>query len=264
MRIGLIGLGAIGGEIARRAEEGTLGEGLELAAVLVRRPREAGMGPPVVSRCADFLAAGPELVLECAGHAALREHGEACLKAGADLLVTSAGALADDALRERLTAAAKAAGRRLMVASAGIGALDILAAGAVGGLERVQVTVAKDPSAWHGTPATQAVDLASLRSPAELYRGPVREGVLLYPQNVNIAAAAALAGAGLDRTELVILADPSLTRHVVRIEAEGAFGRFAFEEEIEPTAENPKTGRLVAMAVVKSLRHLAGSFVVGA
>ncbi|MDF1586848.1 aspartate dehydrogenase [Marinimicrococcus flavescens] len=263
MRIGLIGLGAIGGEIARHAGEGRLGGGLELAAVLVRRPRETGGGPPVVTRCADFLAAAPELVLECAGHAALREHGETCLAAGADLLVTSAGALADDPLRERLTAAARAAGRRLMIASAGIGALDILAGGAVGGLDRVRVTVAKDPSAWHGTPAAQAVDLASLRSPAELYRGPVREGVLLYPQNVNIAAAAALAGAGLDRTELVILADPSLTRHVVRIEAEGAFGRFAFEEEIEPTAENPKTGRLVAMAVVKSLRQLAGSFVVG-
>lgn len=263
MRIGLIGLGAIGGEIARQAAGGLLGADLELASVLVRRPRQAPGGPVVTTDRAVFLATRPELVLECAGHQALREHGEQCLAAGADLLATSAGALADDGLRTRLTAAAGAAGRRLMVASAGIGALDILAAAAVGGLSRVRVTVAKDPSAWHGTPAAQAFDLGALAAPVEIYRGPVREGVLLYPQNVNIAAAAALAGAGLDRTELVIVADPSQTRHLVRIDAEGVFGRFGFEEEVLPTAENPKTGRLVAMALVKSLRQQVGRFLVG-
>ena len=85
----------------------------------------------------------------------------------------------------------------------------------------------------------------------------MREGAARYPQNVNISAAAALAGIGLDRTRLVIVVDPALRRHVVEIEAEGAFGRFSFAEEVEPTADNPKTGTLVAMAVIKTLRQLA-------
>lgn len=261
MRVGMIGLGAIGGEVLAAARAGGLGEGLELVSVLVRRPRPEE--PLATIERARFLDARPEVVLEVAGHAALRAHGEACLEAGAHLLVTSAGALVDDAFRERLVAAARAAGRRVVVASAGIGALDILGAAAVGGLESVRVTVRKDPSAWWGTPGERLVDLAALREPATLYAGPVREGARLYPQNVNIAAAAALAGAGLDRSELVIVADPAISEHIVEIEARGAFGSFTFRESIRPTAANPKTGVLVAMAVIKSLRRLVSPLVVG-
>jgi predicted dinucleotide-utilizing enzyme len=45
--------------------------------------------------------------------------------------------------------------------------------------------------------------------------------------------------------------------------ATGAFGRFFFIEEVEPTAENRKTGKLVAMAVIKTLRQLASALVIG-
>lgn len=261
MRIGMIGLGAIGAEVLAAARAGRLGEGLELVSVLVRRPRPEE--PLATTERARFLAMRPEAVLEVAGHEALREHGTACLEAGADLLVTSAGALVDDGFREALATAARRAGRRLRVLAAGVGALDILSAAAVGGLERVRVTVRKDPSAWWGTPGEGLVDLARLRAPATLYAGPVREGARLYPRNVNVAAAAALAGAGLDRTELVIVADPTITEHLVEIEALGAFGSFTFREAIRPTTANPKTGVLVAMAVVESLHRLVSPVIVG-
>lgn len=263
MRVGLIGLGAIGGEIVRLAESGSLGEGLELVAVLVRRERSPLAGTLVTTDLGAFLATGPEVVLEVAGHSALRDHGEACLAAGADLVITSAGALTDDGLLKRLLAAARARRTRLAIASAGIGALDILAGAAVGGLDRVRVKVAKDPSAWYGTAAERLVDLANLTEPTVIFQGTVREGAALYPQNVNISAAAAFAGLGLDRTELVILADPTITKHVVEIDAEGTFGKFHFREDVEPTKENPKTGEIVAMAVVKTLRQLSSPFVVG-
>ena len=96
-----------------------------------------------------------------------------------------------------------------------------------------------------------------------MFTGSVREGAARYPQNVNVSAAVALAGIGLDRTELTIVADPTIRRHVVEIEAEGAFGRFCFTEEVEPTEANPKTGKLVAMAVTKTVRQLASPVVIG-
>jgi len=264
LRVGLIGLGAIGAGLAAMAAAGTLGPDLDLIAALVRRPRDTVPGVPLVTtdRTA-FLATRPDVVLEVAGHDALRTHGGPCLEAGADLLVTSAGALSDDALLARLIAAARTAGRRLRVASAGIGALDILAGAAVGGLDAVTITVAKGPGAWRGTPVEQALDLTTLRTPATVLDGPVREGARLYPRNVNIAAAAALAGIGLDRTRLVIVVDPTITDHVVEIEAKGTFGSFTFREAIRPTAANPKTGVLVAMAVTASLRRLAALLVIG-
>lgn len=151
----------------------------------------------------------------------------------------------------------------MIVASAGIGALEILAAAALGDLDSVTVTVRKDPSAWYGTIAEQQVDLGTLRTLVTLVDGPMREGARAYPQNVNIAAAVALAGIGLDRTRLVVTADPTLRDHVDEIEATGWFGSFAVREAVVPTLENPKTGRLVALAVIKTLRHLTAPGIVG-
>jgi aspartate dehydrogenase len=264
MRLGVIGHGAIGREVVAAWRRGALGPAIEVAAVLVRRPRPGADDVLLTHRSERFLAGALDVVLECAGHQAVREHGTRCLAAGADLVLTSVGALVDEALHARLASAAAAAGRRLVIASAGIGALDILAAAAVGGLARVTVTVRKDPSAWYGTGAEGLCDLGALAAPLTLFDGSVREGAARYPQNVNISAAAALAGIGLDRTRLVIVVDPALRRHVVEIEAEGAFGRFVFTEEVEPTRDNPKTGTLVAMAVIKTIRQLAAPVVVGA
>jgi aspartate dehydrogenase len=188
---------------------------VQLTAVLVRRPR--GAPDPLLTHDPQvFFDRDLEVVVECAGHQAVRDHGVRCLEGGADLVLTSIGALVDDELRERLARAA-ARGGRLTIASAGIGALDILAAAAVGGLERVQMTVRKDPSAWWGTEAEQLCDLATLREPLMIYAGSVREGAASYPQNVNISAAVALAGLGLDRTQLTIVADPTIQSHVVEI-----------------------------------------------
>ena len=130
---------------------GALGPGIELAAVLVRRPR-ARAAADRRARSASSRS-GSMRCWNAPAMQAVREHGVRCLEAGADLVLTSIGALIDEALRARLYHAAEAAGRRLVIASAGIGALDILAAAAVGGLERVAMTVRKDPSAWYGTAA---------------------------------------------------------------------------------------------------------------
>src|SRR6266851_336707 len=264
MRLGLIGHGAIAQHVIAVLDMGGL-PGVAIPAVLVRKARPATAGPrEITADAARFLAHRFDAVLECAGHQAVRDHGERVLEAGADLLVTSVGAFTDDTLLARIRGAAEQAGRRLIVPSAGIGALDILSGAATGGLDEVIVTVRKDPPSWVGTIAAQSHDLTRLAGPVVLYDGAVREGARLYPQNVNIAAAVALAGIGLDRTRLVIIADPAIGTHQVEIAARGAFGSFRFAEDVAPSAENPKTGRLVAMALVKTVRQLRATLVVGA
>lgn len=256
IRLGLIGYGAIGKHI-----EAAGLENIALAAVLVKRPRNDRLLTHDPDR---FFAHKFDAVAECAGHEAVCMHGQRVLDGGADFLVTSVGAFTDTGLFDRLLAAAKANGRRLILPSAGIGALDILSSAAVGGLESVTVTVRKDPSAWKGTVAETLVDLDSLVKPQTVFDGPVREGARLYPQNVNISAAAAIAGLGLDRTRVVIVADPTITTHIVELEARGTFGRFTFMEDVAVSEENRKTGKLVAMAMVKSVRQLASTLVVAA
>jgi aspartate dehydrogenase len=268
LRLGMIGLGAIGADVLQALREGLIAD-MTCPAVLVRRPRPAparpaDAGAPLLTADADAFFAHPfDVVLEVGGHQAVRDHAERALRGGADLLVTSVGAFADPAVLERVLAAARAAGRRVILPSAGVGALDMLAGAAQGGLDEVVMTVRKDAASWKGTVAEQEHDLDRLREPVLLYDGPARGGAAAYPQNVNISAAVSLAGLGLDRTRLRIWADPGEHPHVVEVEARGRFGRFTFREEVLASADNRKTGIIVAMAVIKTLRQLTSTLVVG-
>src|SRR3712207_3706649 len=116
LRIGLIGYGAIGRPLAEAVAAGRPGS-VELAAVVVRAPRRYDPPPAGALLTSDrdaFLERAAALVVEAGGHDALRQHGEAALTAGRDLMVVSVGAFADEALLERLRGAAQAAGRQIL------------------------------------------------------------------------------------------------------------------------------------------------------
>ena len=269
-RLGIIGLGAIGQDMLKLcAEDEVLRAKLSVPAVLVRRPRSETTPEHtlITNEVEQFFAAGPyDAVLEVAGHATVVDHGERVLSSGADFLVTSVGSFpANVGLHKRLVAAAERGGSRLVVPSAGVGALDILSAAAVGGLDSVSMVVRKDPSAWYGTIAEEQFDLPAIDAqgdPKIIFEGTAQEGSALYPQNVNISAAVAMAGLGLENTKLQIVADPTVDTHVVEVSATGAFGSFNFTESVA-ISEHRKTGKIVAMAVAKTVKQLVSSFVIG-
>ncbi|HEV7664025.1 MAG TPA: aspartate dehydrogenase [Chloroflexota bacterium] len=257
MRVGIIGLGAIGRGVSRLLDED---DGIDVVGALVANPAKVrGEGSPAV--CTDLnelLARHPEVIVELAGHAALAEHGPGVLRAGVDLLMVSVGALANPAVEFALGEAAASGGGRMIVASGAIGGLDALAAAAVGGLERVTHTTRKPA----GT-LMSAAEAEQLEAPKELFRGTAREGALLFPESINVAAAVSLAGIGFDRTEVRVFADPHVQRNMHEVVACGAFGELRFQIENVPSEDNPKTGRLVAMSVVHALRRRHACLIVG-
>jgi aspartate dehydrogenase len=263
IRIGMLGFGAIGRRVAEASAASQL-EGIELVAALVRTPRAADGGRLDITHDPDwFLRYRLDAVVEGAGHQAVRDYAVRVLDNGADLYVTSVGAFTDAALLDRVVDAARLNGCRVYLPSAGIGGLDMLASLARGGLEEATITVRKDPASWKGTAAEHIVDLDRLAQPHTVFDGPVREGAKLYPQNVNISAATAFAGIGLDRTRVVIVADPTITTHVCEITARGPLGSMRFVEDLVPSPENRKTSTLVGHAIVKTLRNRVATLVIG-
>ena len=179
--------------------------------------------------------------------------------------MTSVGAFTDTALFDRLLAAAKANGRRLILPSAGIGALDILSSAAVGGLDSVTVTVRKDPSAWKGTVAETLCDLDALTEPHDRVRRPGARGrAALSAERQHLRRR----GDRRHRPRQDARGDRRRSRPSPRTSSsskpKGAFGRFTFMEDVAVSEENRKTGKLVAMAMVKSVRQLASTLVVAA
>ena len=65
----------------------------------------------------------------------------------------------------------------------------------------------------------------------------------------------ALAGIGLDRTQLALVADPAARHNSHRIEASGDFGRLAVEIENHPLPGNPKSSAMTALNLVRLIEN---------
>lgn len=259
MRVALLG----GGTIARLVLE-HCPPGIEIVALLGRGAASRGLqlagefGVAYVTDLPALFAKRPSAVIEAASHEALREHLVPLLEAGVSVVVLSAGALADDRLRLRAERAAADSGALFYVPSGGIGGLDALKTACLAGVDEVSIQVAKPPQAWKGISYVErlGVDLDRLQSAHTLFEGPAREGVPHFPQNVNIAAVLSLAGIGMDRTRLKVVADPGLALNTHTIRVSGAAGRMTVVLENVPAPENPKTSWLACYSALAALRSL--------
>jgi len=263
MRVGLLGGGTIARLVLDAIRRGAL-PCVEVVALAGRSSasRAAALaaehGVPYVAGRDALLARRPEVVLEAASHDAVREHLVPLLGVGVHTVVLSAGALVDEALRLAAERAAAESGAMLYVPAGGIGGLDALKAACAAGVDEVSIEVAKPPAAWKDIAFVQAlrIDLDGLSGRRVLFAGAAREGVPHFPQNVNIAAVLSLAGIGLDRTRLVVVADPALLRNTHTIRVSGPTGRFSIVMENVPSAENPKTSWLACYSALAAIRAL--------
>jgi len=259
MRVALLG----GGTIARLVLEHRP-PGIEIVALAGRTAASRGerlareFGVPYVIGRTALLAERPAAVVEAASHDAVREHLVPLLDAGVSVVVLSAGALANERLRTQAERAAAASGALFYVPSGGIGGLDALKTACLAGVDEVSIQVAKPPAAWKEIAYVQSlgVDLDRLQGARTLFEGPAREGVPHFPQNVNIAAVLSLAGIGMDRTRLKVVADPGLSLNTHTIRVSGASGRMTVILENVPAPENPKTSWLACYSALAALRAL--------
>ena len=258
LRVALIGCGAIGSSVIELLKGDA---GLAVVAVVTTAEGVAATQAalhklaPGVQVCTGVPASGVDLVVETAGHAAIEEHVLPALRRGTPCVVASVGALSAPGLAEKLEIAAITGGTQVQLIAGAIGAIDALAAARIGGLDSVRYTGRKPPRAWKGTPAEQGRDLDALTAECVIFEGSAREAAALYPKNANVAATVSLAGLGLDRTLVRLVADPAVDENVHTVEAEGAFGSFALSMRNKPLAANPKTSALTVYSAVRALRN---------
>ena len=196
-RFGLIGCGRIGRPIVDAWLAGEL-PGWTLGGVLTRANREFGT-LRAVGDVDTFLASGYDLIIECAGPGALAEHGVRALR-HADVWSTSSAALADTSLFQALLDAGGTAGHRLRIVG-----------GAIAGLDGVAMCSVDPDALLH-----LDVDLPPAAGPrAQVFKGTVRDAARRYPDSVNVAVAAALAlaGPGLDRSQITLSRPGPVSRH---------------------------------------------------
>src|SRR5258708_1004948 len=176
-RVGLIGYGSIGQEVARIIAKQAPEDIVLVGALVQHAASNRPPGPPLVTTRSALLAYHPQAVVEVAGHAGLREHGAAILQAGIDLFLVSTGALAEPALMEACRQAAQKGGAWMTIVPGAIGALDVLAAVSLEGeVARVIHTMRKPPHTL--LPPAKASAVTSVQ---EVFRGSARQAVFRFP-----------------------------------------------------------------------------------
>ena len=253
--IGIVGCGAIGKALIRAVEDGKLS--VRVAGVTSRTESSAreflsAFNRPPEYRSLKDLVGSADMIIEAAGGTVVPSLAEQVFAAGKDLMVISVGALLD---HPEVMDQSRRTGCRLYVPSGAIAGLDGIKSAVVGAITHVTHTTRKPPVGLEGAPylVERGISLAGLQEEKEIFSGSAREACRGFPANVNVTAAVSLAGIGPDQTRVKIFAVPGLVRNCHDIDVEGEFGKLHVHIENVPS-ENPKTGKLTALSIIRAVR----------
>ena len=264
-RIGLLGCGAIGTEIALAIDSGKVPAKLThvydfsktASTTLVNKLKNR----PQITENATLLAASPvDLIVEASSQDAVRDNGLSILQNRKDLMIMSAGALLDESIFDVILDACKDFNKHVYLPSGAIIGLDGIRS-VKDELESAILTTTKHPRALKGAKffETSKINLDEIKEATTIYEGNAQEAVALFPANINVAALLSLTGLGSQKTRVKIIADPSTDKNVHEIQAQGKFGRFFIKVDNVPSENNPKTSRLAILSAVECLRKICGS-----
>ena len=252
--IGIIGCGAIAKSLLRAVDSGRLRvpvAGVSSRTEATAREFLSTLKTPVPYLARHELIERADLLIETAGGHVVPDLARDAFAAGKDVMVISIGALLDhmelfDLARERRIC--------LLLPSGAIAGLDGVKGACSGRVDFVRLTSRKPPRALQGAPfvVENGIDLDGLTQERLLFSGPARDAVRGFPDNLNVSAALSLAGIGPDATQVSISAVPGLERNCHDIEVEGEFGLLRIHIENIPS-ENPKTGRMTALSMIRAI-----------
>jgi aspartate dehydrogenase len=273
LKVGLIGCGAIGTSIAEGIRDGRAGD-VVLSAICdvdegrLRRLKERLPGREIdhVTNPEELIALRSlDLIVEAANQGVVKDHAESAIASGKSLMIMSVGALRDEGLQERLESLARENEVRVYVPSGAICGLDGVKAAAVAGLDSVEITTTKHPRSLAGAPYLEerGIDLEQISEPKMIFRGTAAEAAKAFPKNVNVAVALSLAGIGVQRTTVRIVADPNATRTQHEVLARGEFGELRTRVRNVLHPENPRTSYLAVLAAIRTLRKISEPIQVG-
>ncbi|HEY0270987.1 MAG TPA: aspartate dehydrogenase [Sphingomonas sp.] len=265
LKVGIIGLGVIGGAVLRAIAEDP--SGLILTAVCVRdaaagRAKLAALGVRAQLRSLGELVEACDVVFDGAVAASLPEIGHAALSAGRTLVTMNSGALLD---APDLFDLAAARGGRIVVPSGGVAGFDGIRAACLSDVQTLTLVSRKPPESLRDAPhvVQRGYDLEGLSEPLCVFAGNAREAARAFPANANVAATLSLAGPGPERTRVEMWADPTVTRITQQIHLVSAAAELRLEIQSNAMPENPKTGSLTPLSAIAALRSLVATVRIG-
>jgi aspartate dehydrogenase len=263
--IGLMGCGTIGTHLAMAVDSGRVANAsvTGLFDIVDANARDLKTRlkstPQVYDNFDRFVDSTADIVIESASQQAVKNFAKRIIESGKDLMVMSVGALADiQFLAELLELTPIKDGQsKIYVPSGAIAGIDAIRS-VRHTADSISITTKKSPKALAGAPffTTRNVSLDNITKVTEIYKGSAVEAVKLFPANVNVAAVLSLAGIGVEKTMVRILADPEATTNQHEIVATGSFGEIKISVNNVTAPGNPKTSFLAVLSAIECLRSI--------
>jgi aspartate dehydrogenase len=255
MKLGIIGCGAIGTDVAIAADKITE---IEKIYLLDSNPKAMKILDTMVEKAeiqpfSAFLT-DVDVVFEGASQEAVEEYAEEILAAGIDLIIMSVGSLFNDRLRKKLETLALQHRCKIYLPSGAACGIDGLLSASGDIIDEVTLVTTKPPASLGKDYSKRTI----------VFDGMARQAVIKFPKNINVAASVSLAGIGFDNTNVKIVADPVATRISHRILAHGKFGRLRAEVENMPNPNNPKSSYMASLSAIATLKQIINPIQIGA
>ncbi len=206
-----------------------------------------------------------DVIIECASKDAVKEYGKKIIESKKDLIVLSVGAFSDKKYLVELQDLSNLNNTKILIPTGAIAGLDSIRT-VKKYLDSLSITTTKHPKSLAGAPffKRSKIKLDDINSETVLFEGNASTAIELFPANVNVAVATALAGIGLEKTRVSIKADPLISVNKHEIVAKGSFGEIHIIVQNIPSPSNPKTSYLASLSAIECLRGLCNeSFRIG-
>ena len=263
-KVAVIGYGSIGREIIAATKRGEI-PNAKIVALFDKESRVislVGYDNTELHLFTDFnefynspIYSNLDIIIECASKDAVREYGKKIIESKKDLIVLSVGAFSDIEYLSELQNLSNLNNTRILIPTGAIAGLDSIRS-VKKYLESLTITTTKHPKSFVGAPFfnKSKIKLEEISKKTVLYEGNAITAIEFFPANVNVAVSIALAGIGLEKTQVKIIADPTMSVNKHEILGKGSFGEIHIIVQNIPSPTNPKTSYLASLSAIECLR----------
>ena len=223
LKLAIMGNGYLAGIIVEGYLAGILEE-YELVGILGRTPQKTADlaergGCRPYSTVEELLEQKPDIVAEVASVQCVRDNAQKVLSSGANLIVLSIGAFADQEFYGQIKETARKHNTKVHIASGAVGGFDVLRTISLMGEAKSRIRTKKGPASLMNTPLFDE-NLMTDEGEPQVFSGNAKEAISILPTKVNVAVAASLATTGPENTGVNIFSVPGMVGDDHKITAE--------------------------------------------
>lgn len=199
----------------------------------------------------EFLALKPDIIVETASPSALKGFVLDALKNGSSIVPLSIGAFAEEDFYEEIKNVALESGAKVYIPSGAIGGLDVLRTVTLMEKASVKFNTEKSPNPLYYSKVYDP-EMQSLKR--EVFNGNAKQAIDLFPTQVNVSVAAALASVGTNDINVSINTIPGYIgdEHCITINSDDIDARLCIYS---------KTAKIAGWSVVSTLRNITSPIV---